>query len=97
MTTRHASALAALLLQAGWHAAPRGIAAPGQARRPCTFNPNSVSTGASDARHAMGDSARVVRFRSPSRAGRGDLGVNRAPMARFSGWLRAAGSSAARP
>jgi uncharacterized protein (DUF1499 family) len=153
LTTRHASALAALLLLAGCHAAPRGIAAPGEALRPCPSTPNCVSTGASDARHAMpplpfadgpagaqararaallaeprtrivaeapgylrvearsrllrfvddvevvvDDRAQVVRFRSASRVGRSDLGVNRARMTRFSGRFRAAAdSSGARP
>ncbi len=145
MTPRHASALAALLLLAGCHSAPRGIAAPGVALRPCPPTPNCVATGAADARHAMpplpfadtpagaqararaallaeprtriaaeapgylraearsrllrfvddvevvvDDGARVVRFRSASRVGRSDLGVNRARMARFSERFRAA-------
>lgn len=153
MTHRHAPALAALLLLAGCHAAPRGIAAPGEALRPCPSTPNCVSTGASGARHAMPPlpfagtpaeaqararaallaeprtrivaeapgylraearsrllrfvddvevvvdaGARVVRFRSASRMGRSDLGVNRARMTRFAERFRtAADSSAARP
>lgn len=38
--------------------------------------------------------ARVVRFRSASRVGRGDLGVNRARMERFGARFRGAGETA---
>ncbi len=153
MTLRHSPAVpavAALLLLAGCHAAPRGIAAPDQALGPCPSTPNCVSTEAPDARHAMAplpfadapaaararareallaeprtrivveapgylraearsrllgfvddvevvvdERTRVVRFRSASRVGRSDLGVNRARMARFSERFRAAADSAA--
>ncbi|MET0396522.1 MAG: DUF1499 domain-containing protein [Longimicrobiaceae bacterium] len=153
MTRNAPAALAAVLLLGGCYPAPRGLAAPGEALRPCPSTPNCVSTEAADARHAMpalpfadapaaaqararaallaeprtrivaeapgylraearsrlirfvddvevvvDGGARVVRFRSASRVGRSDLGVNRARMARFAERFRAAADgSAARP
>jgi uncharacterized protein (DUF1499 family) len=136
--------LTTLLAFAGCHGAPRNLAAPGEALRPCPSTPNCVSTEATDRRHAIppipfggtpeqaqaharqallqeprtrvtvegpgylraearsrvfrfvddvevvvDGSARVVRFRSASRVGRGDMGVNRARMERFTARFRA--------
>lgn len=49
---RVALLLAALTL-AGCRPAPRSLAAPGEALRPCPSTPNCVSTEAADARHAL--------------------------------------------
>ncbi|HEX8274607.1 MAG TPA: DUF1499 domain-containing protein [Longimicrobiaceae bacterium] len=147
---RAALLAAALLPLAGCRPAPRSLAAPGEALRPCPSTPNCVSTGAADARHAMpalpfadapaaaqararaallaeprtrvvaeapgylraearsrllrfvddvevvvDADRRTVGFRSASRVGRSDLGVNRARMLRFSERFRASADSAA--